>query len=136
MQAEPTKAEPPKRKRRWFQFSLRTLMIVVSLLAVPLGYVGWQAKIVRERRCALSAITESGGHIWTREGYCSSTEPGAGRMPPDEWPSEVPWLRRLLGDEHVASIQLAWDVSVAERIRIEALFPEATVFWADRLPEN
>ena len=49
MQAEPPKADPPKRKRRWFQFSLRTLMIVVTLLAVPLGYVGWQAKIVRER---------------------------------------------------------------------------------------
>ena len=26
-----------------FQFRLRTLMIVVTLLAVPLGYVGWQA---------------------------------------------------------------------------------------------
>ena len=32
MQAEPPKADPPKRKRRWFQFSLRTLMIVVTLL--------------------------------------------------------------------------------------------------------
>jgi hypothetical protein len=48
MQAEPSKAELPK--RRWFQFSLRTLLIGVTLLAVPLGYVGWQAKIVRERQ--------------------------------------------------------------------------------------
>jgi hypothetical protein len=30
MQTEPPKAEPPKRKRRWFQFSLRTLMIGVA----------------------------------------------------------------------------------------------------------
>jgi hypothetical protein len=29
MQADPPIAEPPKRKRRWFQFSLRTLMIVL-----------------------------------------------------------------------------------------------------------
>jgi hypothetical protein len=49
MEAEPRKADPPKRKRRWFQFSLRTLMIGVTVLAVPCGYVGWQAKIVRER---------------------------------------------------------------------------------------
>jgi hypothetical protein len=41
--------DPPKRNRRRFQFRLRTLMIVVTLLAVPLGYVGWSAKIVRER---------------------------------------------------------------------------------------
>jgi hypothetical protein len=27
-------AEPPKRKRRWFQFSLRTLFVVVATLAV------------------------------------------------------------------------------------------------------
>ena len=33
MEAEPTKVEPPKRKRRRFQFRLRTLMIVVTLLA-------------------------------------------------------------------------------------------------------
>ena len=32
MQTEPSKAEPPKLKRRWFQFSLRTLMIGVTLL--------------------------------------------------------------------------------------------------------
>ncbi len=31
-----------KPKRRWYQYRLRTLMIVVTLLAVPLGYVGWQ----------------------------------------------------------------------------------------------
>ena len=37
MEAAPAEAEPPKRKRRWFQFSLRTLMIGVTLLAVPLG---------------------------------------------------------------------------------------------------
>ena len=31
MQTDPPKADPPKRKCRWYQFSLRTLMIVVSL---------------------------------------------------------------------------------------------------------
>jgi hypothetical protein len=36
--------------RRRIQFRLRTLMVVVTLLAVPCGYVGWQAKIVRERK--------------------------------------------------------------------------------------
>ena len=32
MQIESSKADPPKRKRRWFQFSLRTLLIVDTLL--------------------------------------------------------------------------------------------------------
>ena len=34
METEPTKAGPPKRKRRWFQFSLRTLMVVMAIVAV------------------------------------------------------------------------------------------------------
>ena len=39
MEAEPPKADPPKRKRRWFQFSLRTLMIVVVVLSAGCAYV-------------------------------------------------------------------------------------------------
>jgi hypothetical protein len=41
MQTELPKADPPKRKRRWFQFSLRSLMIVVTVVAclVAMGEV-------------------------------------------------------------------------------------------------
>ena len=53
MQTLPAKAEPPKRKRRWFQFSLRTLLIFVALLAVPLAYIGWQSRIVRDGKAKL-----------------------------------------------------------------------------------
>jgi hypothetical protein len=35
-----------------FQFRPPTLMIVGTRLAVPSAYVGWQAKIVRERKLA------------------------------------------------------------------------------------
>jgi hypothetical protein len=34
MQTDLPKAEPPNRKRRWFQFSLRTLLIGVTLVAI------------------------------------------------------------------------------------------------------
>jgi hypothetical protein len=37
MEAELPKADPPKRKRRWYQFSLRTLMIGVTLFCAVLG---------------------------------------------------------------------------------------------------
>jgi hypothetical protein len=36
--------------RRRFQFRLRTLMILVTLLAGVCGYIAWQAKIVKERK--------------------------------------------------------------------------------------
>ena len=47
---------PPR--RRWFQFSLRTLFVVVTLLCVTLGVVLHRA---RARREALQAIDELGG---------------------------------------------------------------------------
>ena len=59
MQTEPTKVALPSAKRRWFQFSMRTLLIVVTLLAVACAYVGWQAKIVRERRDELAICLET-----------------------------------------------------------------------------
>jgi hypothetical protein len=49
MEAEPTKADPPKRKRHWFQFSLRTLMIGIAILAILCAYVSWQGKIAKRR---------------------------------------------------------------------------------------
>ncbi len=39
MEAEPIKSKPPKRKRRWFQFSLRTMLIGVTLIALACGYI-------------------------------------------------------------------------------------------------
>ena len=47
METEPTKAEPPKRKRRWFQFSLRTLLVFTAVVAVTCGWLG--TKIVRKK---------------------------------------------------------------------------------------
>ena len=43
MQTEPSKAEPPKRKRRWFQFSLRTLLIAVTMLSIPCAYIAHES---------------------------------------------------------------------------------------------
>jgi hypothetical protein len=37
MQSEPSNADPPKRKRRWFQFSLRTLMILTLLIGIGMA---------------------------------------------------------------------------------------------------
>ena len=93
MEADPSKASPPKHKRRCFQFSLRTLMIVVTLLAVACGYVGWQAKIVRQRRAMLGTIDAVGGRYLA--------------INAGDWPAGMTgpgWIRRFLGDVAVVEI--------------------------------
>ena len=48
MQTEPPKADPPKRKRRWFQFSLRTLLIFTLISRLPAA--GWGAGLSRNAK--------------------------------------------------------------------------------------
>ncbi len=90
------------------QFRLRTLMIVVTLLAVPLGYVGWQAKIVRERTAwranphfAEPLLIDDGG--------------------------TVPWVRRLLGDAESFGMLADESVSDEDLERCQVAFPETHV---------
>jgi hypothetical protein len=109
MQTEPSKAEPPNRKRRWFQFSLRTLLIGVTLLALLSGYVVRQRAFVEERQRFLDE---------SRHQPIFATS--------DEAP-DVPWIRRLLGDRAVLAIGLDADADRAERQRAASLFTEACI---------
>jgi hypothetical protein len=49
MQPEPPKADLPKRKRRWFQFSLRTLLILTVACAVGAAWVAREMERKRRR---------------------------------------------------------------------------------------
>ncbi len=50
-----------KPKRRWFQFSLRSLLILVTLSAVPLGWLGFRLRQAQVQRQAIHQITSLGG---------------------------------------------------------------------------
>jgi hypothetical protein len=120
--------EPPKHP--CFQFRLRTLMIVVALLAVPLGYVGWQAKVVRERKETAAEVESLGGmvfrasSIWFGEEEVTLTF-GKFRFAPP-YPSP-PFLRSWLGDEAVLGVSLPDSTPRTTIERIRATFPEAQI---------
>jgi hypothetical protein len=121
----------PKRKRRWFQFSLRTLMIVVTLFCAAGGYVIRQKKIVSERRAMRYAITKING----------ATD-GHHRTFIDLWNANdaehaIPWLRTVLGDQAVQSIGLPVVVPLEFRDHVRAMFLEADVIAiAGSVPGN
>jgi hypothetical protein len=111
MQPEPRKADSPKLKRPWFQFSLRSLMIFTMVVAVACGWVGWQAKIVRDRKSELNRAVNM-----RLIGIDS-----------DDRAKEIPWMRRLFGDVSVNSISMPPDTTIDELDRLRALFPESRV---------
>src|SRR5437867_11243655 len=71
----------PAPKLRWYQFSLRSMFIVVTLLAIPCGWYGMKMQQVKRQREVVAAIVKLGGRV--------------------EWlePSGPRWMRWLLGDD-------------------------------------
>jgi hypothetical protein len=127
MQTEPPRADPPKRKRR-FQFRLRTLMIGITVFCVVIGgYIGWQKKIVRERRSWLIRLQEQ-GYKYPKIGdiviYAGNGHGG---------PNIV---RRWLGDEAIIAVALPATISEEDRETTLRLFPESNVTQTPIAPER
>jgi hypothetical protein len=106
-----------KRKRRWYQFSLRTLLIGVTLICVVGGWVGLQAKVVQNRKDALARAI--GRHYMEVTFWYHNND---SRNP-------VPWFRRILGDEGVYEFVLGSDTPLEERRLLRGKFPEARLRW-------
>jgi len=81
----------PKPRRRWLQFSLRTLFLVVMMLCVWLAVI---TKQTRDQRLSVEAIRKVGGDVVYAHVLEQSDPPGPG------------WLRRLIGDEYFFSVSI------------------------------
>jgi hypothetical protein len=63
MQTDPPKADSPKRKRRWFQFSLRALLILTLICVVGSAWVARRIERKRNERRAVEAFRDLGGVV-------------------------------------------------------------------------
>lgn len=80
---------PTAPKRRWFRFSLRALLVLIAIIAIPLA---WKVNQVRHQRNVANQIAELGGKItWSRD--LRQQEPPGPK-----------WLRRWLGDDFFATV--------------------------------
>ena len=114
---------PPK--RRWFRFSLRTMFVAVTVLCLCLG-LGWQLKIVRERKAIIAEIGEAFIRIQRRDCRTRPLEDWSD----DEKSSGYAYARRprimlLLGDRSYVRIFLPEKLDSSLLIRAEFAFPES-----------
>ena len=87
-------ADRRKTKRRWFQISLRTLLVLFLLSGVLFGWMGHRLSYARRQRAAVEEITTLGGMVGYRVAWSTSAE--------EPWLKEswIPrWLVGLLGDD-------------------------------------
>ena len=115
----------PTPPRRWFQFGLRTMFVVVTLFAV---WLGWELKFIRDRRGFLTAMDElREAEFQNAKGFFLS----GGIATPAIPDATIPFWRRWLGDEPQSLLFLPRTSSAADRDTAERLFPEERVYRPD-----
>ena len=81
--------DPPKSRRRFFRFNLRTLLIVVAVFCL---FVGTVVKRARDQKSAVEAIIENGGLV-AYANHLSKSNP----LAPE-------WLRKFLGNDYFSGV--------------------------------
>ncbi len=118
-----------KPKRRWFRFSLRTMLVAITIVTV---WLGWNLHAVRQRKAALQLLstrrpiearTSSSGAYH----YITSPDNGFGPLGVEYRPAtpfRVSAVRRLLGDQPQKQI---FCKRGSEAELMHSLFPEAYI---------
>jgi hypothetical protein len=110
-------------KRRWAQFRLRTLFVLVAIATVPCVWLSWRVQAKRRDREAISEIENLGGGVlydWQRDRMTRLADF-------DDAENDAPgarWLRKLLGDDFFAAVSLVSvpvDIADAQLVHVEVL---------------
>ncbi|HEY2839291.1 MAG TPA: hypothetical protein VGJ26_09090 [Pirellulales bacterium] len=111
--------------KRWFRYSLRTLFVVVTLIALGLGF---EMKRIHNRHAMRAWLRDGNGWELTWEDYKST--PSQPSKTPGDPTMQIPRWRMWLGDEPMAQIGFEKSATPADRERVKRLFPEAMI-WSD-----
>ncbi len=80
----------PKPRRRWYQYGLRTLMLLMLAVCLFCGWIGYLTKVYQGRASTLKRIADLGGSY-------------------EVVPKGPAWLRRIIGEDyvHVAKVRFS-----------------------------
>lgn len=104
------------------RFSLRTLFVLVTVVAIPLGWLGRQYQIVRERK-EVREWLEPPLSPWVDQ----HIRDGDKVIVIIEGPGKLPRIRTMLGDTELDGTY-ALPVDDNRRKRVLSLFPEARAY--------
>jgi hypothetical protein len=108
--------------RRWFRFSLRTMLVVIVLLACGLAWVESQRRKIDERQRLINEIVLEMRHHRSNGGDSIK----------EEFSGLKVW-RRWLGDRPWASLPVPWPEGSDRWNEVRQKFPESILYYAPPL---
>src|SRR5438105_3654978 len=88
---------PPK--RRWYQYSLRSLLIFMTVTGTGLGFLGIRVQQRHRQKLAAEAIVKSNGEVYYDYQCDAEGEENSNAASP-----QLSWLRSVFGNEFCDSI--------------------------------
>ena len=118
------------KKRRWFRFSLSSLLLFVTLICI---WLGWGVSQLRERKAMIELVRSRHGEIIIGGVVISSQIDGRDYYEGHgAHPERIPILLRWMGATPIEIISVpVGKFTIDERIRIRAAFPELDDPWID-----
>jgi Leucine Rich Repeat (LRR) protein len=104
---------PPPKRRHWLQFRLRTLLLAVLVLSLPLSWFALETKRARRQAEIVTSIAAAGGKV----NYENVAERAPG------------WLRNLLGEDFCTKVEMVYyarDIKHHETTSLKALRLQCT----------
>jgi hypothetical protein len=89
----------PNIKRHWFRFSLRALLLLVTIASVGFGWFAYKLRQAQRQKEAVEAIDKLGWFVK----YDYEVDPKGGLLASPTPPGPI-WLRELLGVDFFASV--------------------------------
>ena len=123
MQTEPSKADPPKRQRHWFQFSLRSLMVLMLLAGIGMTWLVALKNRAERQKIAVEIILKDGGAV-VYDYQDQTLSRGATSHSANATPPGPVWLRGLLGDDffvNVVGARIVTDAGLAHLTELSTL---------------
>jgi Leucine-rich repeat (LRR) protein len=101
IESSPSESKKPPRRRWRFQFSLRSLLIFVSVCGALSGWIGTMLKRVHDQRAVVKKIQNLGGEVY----YDYQKTEGRWGIQTKNEPPGPRWLRWMLGDDFFANAE-------------------------------
>ena len=116
------------KKRRWFRFSLLSLLLFVTLICLLLG---WGVSRLRERKAMIELVRSRHGEIVMGSVVIGKEIDGATVYGGHGWhPERIPILLRWMGATPIQDIAVpVGELTAEERDRFRAAFPELDDDW-------